>query len=59
MCASGVVPSCCSTPPPPFDELDHKPAIIEAHSITNTRVRVSSQTSHQGYARSYKDDIVR
>ncbi|KRT82978.1 hypothetical protein AMK59_3613, partial [Oryctes borbonicus] len=56
---NSVVPSCCSTPPPPFDELDHKPAIIESHSITSTRVRVSSQTSHhQGYARSYKDDIV-
>ncbi|XP_022909784.1 phosphatidylinositol 4-phosphate 5-kinase type-1 alpha-like isoform X4 [Onthophagus taurus] len=57
----GVAPSWCSTPPPPFEELEHRSTNIESNTMTSsssTRVRVSSQTSHHSHVRTYKEDTV-
>ncbi|XP_022909796.1 phosphatidylinositol 4-phosphate 5-kinase type-1 alpha-like isoform X15 [Onthophagus taurus] len=58
---NSVAPSWCSTPPPPFEELEHRSTNIESNTMTSsssTRVRVSSQTSHHSHVRTYKEDTV-
>ncbi|CAH0551560.1 unnamed protein product [Brassicogethes aeneus] len=64
----GVAPSCCSTPPPTFDEaLEHRPptAPPESASSAQARLRMGSHGSHHSHVshhhmsvKSYKDDVV-
>ncbi|CAH0551563.1 unnamed protein product [Brassicogethes aeneus] len=65
---TGVAPSCCSTPPPTFDEaLEHRPptAPPESASSAQARLRMGSHGSHHSHVshhhmsvKSYKDDVV-
>ncbi|CAH0551568.1 unnamed protein product [Brassicogethes aeneus] len=65
---NSVAPSCCSTPPPTFDEaLEHRPptAPPESASSAQARLRMGSHGSHHSHVshhhmsvKSYKDDVV-
>ncbi|XP_063908480.1 phosphatidylinositol 4-phosphate 5-kinase type-1 alpha isoform X5 [Zophobas morio] len=59
----GVAPSCCSTPPPTFDEVLEQRAsapIEGVPSSTPARVRVGSHHSHHHVTtvKNYRDDVV-
>ncbi|XP_063908483.1 phosphatidylinositol 4-phosphate 5-kinase type-1 alpha isoform X8 [Zophobas morio] len=60
---TGVAPSCCSTPPPTFDEVLEQRAsapIEGVPSSTPARVRVGSHHSHHHVTtvKNYRDDVV-
>ncbi|XP_044265576.1 phosphatidylinositol 4-phosphate 5-kinase type-1 alpha isoform X11 [Tribolium madens] len=59
---TGVAPSCCSTPPPTFDEVLEQRASASLEGVpssTPTRVRVGSHHSHHHVTvKNYKEDVV-
>ncbi|KAJ8926126.1 hypothetical protein NQ315_009983 [Exocentrus adspersus] len=54
---AGVVPSCCSTPPPTYDGLDQETGAAPVSSLP-ARVRIGSHSSHHHIGVKYKDDAV-
>ncbi|XP_015836679.1 phosphatidylinositol 4-phosphate 5-kinase type-1 alpha isoform X2 [Tribolium castaneum] len=58
----GVAPSCCSTPPPTFDEVLEQRASASLEGVpssTPARVRVGSHHSHHHVTvKNYKEDVV-
>jgi hypothetical protein len=57
---SGVAPSCCSTPPPTFDEVLEQRASVPLEGVpssTPARVRVASH-HHVTTVKNYRDDVV-
>lgn len=68
VCVAGLAPSCCSTPPPTFDEVLEQRAASTTMSVgpgpgtgtTPSRSRVSSHvTHHVSVVKSYREDAVR
>ncbi|KYB26781.1 Phosphatidylinositol 4-phosphate 5-kinase type-1 alpha-like Protein [Tribolium castaneum] len=59
---TGVAPSCCSTPPPTFDEVLEQRASASLEGVpssTPARVRVGSHHSHHHVTvKNYKEDVV-
>ncbi|XP_017776750.1 PREDICTED: phosphatidylinositol 4-phosphate 5-kinase type-1 alpha isoform X13 [Nicrophorus vespilloides] len=56
---TGVVPSCCSTPPPTFEEVLEQRAAAPHESVTPARIRTASHTSHHvSMVKSYREDTV-
>ncbi|XP_044265577.1 phosphatidylinositol 4-phosphate 5-kinase type-1 alpha isoform X12 [Tribolium madens] len=59
---NSVAPSCCSTPPPTFDEVLEQRASASLEGVpssTPTRVRVGSHHSHHHVTvKNYKEDVV-
>lgn len=62
---TGIAPSCCSTPPPTFDEvvLEQRSGtapLENASSVTPGRVRITSHSSHHSHVTSVvrRDDAV-
>ncbi|XP_017776740.1 PREDICTED: phosphatidylinositol 4-phosphate 5-kinase type-1 alpha isoform X4 [Nicrophorus vespilloides] len=54
-----VVPSCCSTPPPTFEEVLEQRAAAPHESVTPARIRTASHTSHHvSMVKSYREDTV-
>ncbi|XP_068895533.1 phosphatidylinositol 4-phosphate 5-kinase type-1 alpha isoform X3 [Tenebrio molitor] len=56
----GVAPSCCSTPPPTFDEVLEQRASVPLEGVpssTPARVRVASH-HHVTTVKNYRDDVV-
>jgi 1-phosphatidylinositol-4-phosphate 5-kinase len=57
---TGVAPSCCSTPPPTFDEVLEQRASVPLEGVpssTPARVRVASH-HHVTTVKNYRDDVV-
>ncbi|XP_017776753.1 PREDICTED: phosphatidylinositol 4-phosphate 5-kinase type-1 alpha isoform X16 [Nicrophorus vespilloides] len=56
---NSVVPSCCSTPPPTFEEVLEQRAAAPHESVTPARIRTASHTSHHvSMVKSYREDTV-